>query len=470
MSSPGETLSPKRAASLVASMRTQIESLRTENRELRERLSRYEPKYASAPTTHLKESSKRSWRYAPVRKLSDGISDVDSDCLWRPGFAVTSCVNATATGWDIESQSALYLFGGHNGAVNSCRLHPRQPLLCTASGDGAIRVFRVPQEGTQESRTSVSTSGSEMLTRGAMDIYSSPSAHGVSPSLAPVSPVGVGRRGRRCSGDDGGIFPMTIDDVEELTETSADIDKTTAAAMTPTSSSPKPLIIPASITIESAFPSPMSAADWMEHGDMVACGGWTSSVKVFDLESGTEVYTLDGHRGSISDVTVHSKKNIIVSSSLDGTFRLWDIRSPALKVAVVEGHSRSVNSALYSLSNDYMLASGGDDKQALLWDSRRLDKPILSLSADSGVNRLAFCRGSFGNGPIGGTPSSELIALPTDKGEVVVYDTQGLQHARLVSVSSDSSTSSAMMTSCAWYQRDILSVGWGMQLTSWVAV
>ena len=56
----------------------------------------------------------------------------------------------------------------------------------------------------------------------------------------------------------------------------------------------------------------------------------------------------------------HPTQQLLVTSSEDATFRLWDFRAPPIhSVNVFQGHSKSVNSATFS-SREYVV-SGSDD-------------------------------------------------------------------------------------------------------------
>jgi WD40 repeat protein len=60
----------------------------------------------------------------------------------------------------------------------------------------------------------------------------------------------------------------------------------------------------------------------------VATGGWEFKdhrVKLFDATSGKLLKTFEGHTGSILDVTFSPDSKKLISSSVDGTIRIWNI-------------------------------------------------------------------------------------------------------------------------------------------------
>ena len=67
-----------------------------------------------------------------------------------------------------------------------------------------------------------------------------------------------------------------------------------------------------------------------------------------------------GHDQELTHVCAHPTQQLLVTSSLDATFRLWDFRAPPIhSVNVFQGHSKAVNSAVFSLREN--VVSGSDD-------------------------------------------------------------------------------------------------------------
>lgn len=67
-----------------------------------------------------------------------------------------------------------------------------------------------------------------------------------------------------------------------------------------------------------------------------------------------------GHDKELTHVCAHPSQELLVTSSEDATFRLWDFRAPPIhSVNVFQGHSKAVNSATFS-SREFVV-SGSDD-------------------------------------------------------------------------------------------------------------
>lgn len=68
------------------------------------------------------------------------------------------------------------------------------------------------------------------------------------------------------------------------------------------------------------------------------------------------IYT--GHDQELTHVCAHPTQQLLVTSSNDTTFRLWDFRAPPIhSVNVFQGHSKAVNSSVFSLKDNVVSAS-----------------------------------------------------------------------------------------------------------------
>lgn len=84
-----------------------------------------------------------------------------------------------------------------------------------------------------------------------------------------------------------------------------------------------------------------AARGWGQKGSIVVSGGCDRDVRVWDLETGECLHTLEGHTSTIRCIKVLDGRPIAVSGSRDGTVKVWDIENGRLIHSLV-GHQHSV--------------------------------------------------------------------------------------------------------------------------------
>ncbi|MGE0103363.1 MAG: protein kinase [Blastocatellales bacterium] len=98
---------------------------------------------------------------------------------------------------------------------------------------------------------------------------------------------------------------------------------------------------------------------------LVSCGR-DNSIRIWDLTTGKELFNL-GNRGSWTlKVRFSPDGKTLASTDMGFTVKLWDIDSGRL-VQTLKGHANTIYSLAFS-PDGKRLASGGDDKTVRLWD------------------------------------------------------------------------------------------------------
>ncbi|OWK03315.1 WDR37 [Cervus elaphus hippelaphus] len=127
---------------------------------------------------------------------------------------------------------------------------------------------------------------------------------------------------------------------------------------------------------------------------------------------------LVGHDQELTHCCTHPTQRLVVTSSRDTTFRLWDFRDPSIhSVNVFQGHTDTVTSAVFTVGDN--VVSGSDDRTVKVWDLKNMRSPIATIRTDSAINRINVCVGQ------------KIIALPHDNRQVRLFDMSGVRLARL---------------------------------------
>src|SRR5215510_9145962 len=209
--------------------------------------------------------------------------------------------------WDVESGEKLRNFGGHSSSVTSVAVLDRLHVL-SASEDRTIRLWNLE--------------ANEKLTRyKGLDRWVS-------------SFIVLGDR-RILTGD--WLGALTLWDIE---------------------------------TGEEVLAFKTQHKGWVAHltrldgSRVVSCGQSDNTVRLWDLEAGSQLRCLEGHGESVNAVAVLDGRRVI-SASKDKTLRIWDLETGA-ELHRLEGHGEGVNSV--AVLDARRVISASSDRTLRLWD------------------------------------------------------------------------------------------------------
>jgi WD40 repeat protein len=125
-------------------------------------------------------------------------------------------------------------------------------------------------------------------------------------------------------------------------------------------------------------------------------------------------FSLDEHAGGVTGLLFTNDDKALISTSLDGTTRVWNLTAadPSKNPLILRGHSGAVNSSALDPAGRW-LATGGADQNLILWDMKAGD-----IAASGSVFRgmeAALSSISF-------SLDSSQIAAADDDGDIRLWD------------------------------------------------
>ncbi|KAM9022808.1 WD repeat-containing protein 37 isoform 2-T4 [Ara ararauna] len=212
----------------------------------------------------------------------DGIWDV-SVAKTQPVVLGTASADHTALLWSIETGKCLVKYVGHVGSVNSIKFHPTEQVALTASGDQTAHIWRYLIQ---------------------------------LPTPQPTADC------NQMSGEDEVEF-------SDKDEPDGDGD---VSSDCPTVRAP--------LTSLKSHQGVVIAADWLVGGKQAVTASWDRTANLYDVETSELVHSLTGHDQELTHCCTHPTQRLVVTSSRDTTFRLWDFRDPSIhSVNVFQGHT-----------------------------------------------------------------------------------------------------------------------------------
>lgn len=97
--------------------------------------------------------------------------------------------------------------------------------------------------------------------------------------------------------------------------------------------------------------------------NLVASSGMDSTVRLYDIQKGVPYATLIDHKGVVYGVTWHPTINtIFATSSADRTVKLWDNRQGSKVIKTIDGHMSEVMSCDFNKYENYIATSESNGK------------------------------------------------------------------------------------------------------------
>ncbi|KAH1259844.1 Bromodomain and WD repeat-containing protein 1 [Glycine max] len=137
-------------------------------------------------------------------------------------------------------------------------------------------------------------------------------------------------------------------------------------------------------------------------GRYVISGSDDRLVKIWSMETAFCLASCRGHEGDITDLAVSSNNALVASASNDFVIRVWRLPD-GMPISVLRGHTGAVNTITFSPSVIYQLLSSSDDGTCRIWDARNSHNPRIY------VPRPPDAINGKGNAPPASLPSSSNV-------------------------------------------------------------
>lgn len=150
----------------------------------------------------------------------------------------------------------------------------------------------------------------------------------------------------------------------------------------------------ATATLEHSFP--VTAVAYADDTFTVYTGGIDNGITAWDLRKGERVYTMKGHTDTITCLALHPKRTHLLSNSMDGSIKSWDIRPFVTtkrhhKTFLGATHNAEKGLLSCSWSPDGTMVTGGSaDRMVHIWDELTTEELYLLPGHMGCVNAVVF--------------------------------------------------------------------------------
>lgn len=152
----------------------------------------------------------------------------------------------------------------------------------------------------------------------------------------------------------------------------------------------------------------------MINSSLIAVGGESKLISIVNREGTTPNIRLRGHKDRVTAIDYNRTKELLASSSLDGSVRLWNMRKKGELQSTVKGAKELFAVALHPHKS--IVAYGGTDKIVTLWNYRLQTSQPITPGHTSIVRAIAWSK------------NGKMLASSDQNGFIILFDGTKVTH------------------------------------------
>ncbi len=169
-------------------------------------------------------------------------------------------------------------------------------------------------------------------------------------------------------------------------------------------------------------------------GELLATAGGDGTIKFWDVNTGQALLTLDAHPDNVViDLAFSPDGTCLLSGGWEGTAKLWEVATGQL-LHTLAGHSSSIQGVAFS-PDGKRLITGSEDGTLIVWDATTVQS-LLTLAGPRGILDVAV------------SPDGSYLATSSQDGAIRLYV---LPVDRLINLARERITRSLTTEECQQY-------------------